>query len=78
MATTPGRDNLDFEEQRARIWRALEEVEKISAETRKLIAEADKVGAETKILPLSTVFQGFIAAAALMAAGATLAKLFFP
>ena len=71
MATQPDRDNLDFEEQRVRIVRAIEEVEKISAETRKLFVE-------TRVIPVSTVFQGFIAFAAVLGAGAAIAKLFFP
>jgi hypothetical protein len=71
MASIPGHKNLDYEEQRARIWRAFEEIEKTSAETRKLVAE-------TRVLPLSTVFQGLIAIAALLGAGAALVKIFFP
>ena len=71
MATHPERENLDYEEQRVRIVRAIEEVENISAETRKLFAE-------TRVIPLSTVFQGFIAMAALLGAGAAIAKLLFP
>ena len=71
MASFPERNEFDVDEQRMRILRAIEEVEKFSAETRKIVAE-------TKYLPLSTVFQGFIAAAALMGAGAAIAKLFFP
>jgi hypothetical protein len=70
MASSP-RDNLDLEEQRVRIVRAIEEVEKISAETRKLLAE-------TRTIPLSTIFQGALAIAALLGAGAAIAKLFFP
>ena len=71
MATHPERENLNFEELRVRIVRAIEEVEKISAETRKIVSE-------TRVLPLSTVFQGFIAFAAVLDAGAALAKIFFP
>ncbi|MEH3101224.1 hypothetical protein [Sphingomonas adhaesiva] len=77
MATQPT-GNLDFEEQRMRIVRAIEEVEKMSAETRKLLAEVNKVGAETKAVPFATVFQGLIAIAGLLGAGAAIAKLFFP
>ncbi|MEH3038023.1 MAG: hypothetical protein PGN23_16275 [Sphingomonas adhaesiva] len=77
MATQPT-GNLDFEEQRMRIVRAIEEVEKMSAETRKLLAGANKVGAETKAVPFATVFQGLIAIAGLLGAGAAIAKLFFP
>ena len=78
MATQSPRDNLDFEEQRARIWVAFEEIEKISAETRKLLAEANKVGAETRAVPYATIFQGLIAVAGLLGAGAAIAKVFFP
>ena len=77
MATIPER-NLDFEEQRTRIWRALEEVEKISAETRKLLAEANKVGVDARAVPYTTIFQGAIAIAGLLGAGAAIGKLFFP
>ncbi|RZM36676.1 MAG: hypothetical protein EOP67_05220 [Sphingomonas sp.] len=77
MATVPERD-LDYEEQRARIWRAFEEIEKISAETRKIVAEASKVGAETRAVPYATIFQGLIAVAGLLGAGAAIAKVFFP
>ncbi len=77
MATVPERD-LDYEEQRARIWRAFEEIEKISAETRKLLAEANKVGIEARTVPYATIFQGAIALAGLLGAGAAIAKVFFP
>lgn len=70
MATTPQTDSFDLEEQLARIRRAREESEKFSAETRKFVGE-------TKFMPLSTVFQGLIAIAALLGAGGALAKLFF-
>ncbi len=75
---TQARDNLDFEEQRARIWLAFEEIEKTSAETRKIVAEAGKVGVETRAVPYSTIFQGFIAVAGLLGAGAAIAKLLSP
>ena len=79
MATFPDRgDNLDFEEQRARIWVAFEEIEKTSAETRKLLAEAAKVTVETRAVPYSTIFQGLIAVAGLLGAGAAIAKVLFP
>ena len=78
MATRSPGDNLDFEEQRARIWLAFEEIEKVSAETRKLLAEANKVGVDTKTVPYATIFQGLIAVAGLLGAGAAIAKVFFP
>ena len=84
MATQP-RDNLDFEEQRVRIVRAIEDVEKFAAESRKLNAEQLKLAAEraklegeAKVVTFATVFQGLIAVAALLGAGAAIAKLFFP
>lgn len=69
MATQP-RENLDLEEQRVRILRAIEEVEKFSAETRKIVAE-------TQNMPKALAFQAMIATAALLGAGAAIAKLFF-
>ncbi len=84
MATIPDR-NLDFEEQRVRILRAIEEVEKLSAESRKLSAEQLKlpaeqlkIEAETGYLPRTVNFQAMIATAALLGAGAALAKFFLP
>ena len=46
MATIPGRDNFDFEEQRVRILRAIEEVENLASERRKLAAEELKLASE--------------------------------
>ena len=83
MATIPERENLDFEEQRVRILRAIEEVEKFAAESRKLNAEQFKLAserakldAETRFSPWLLVVQCTLAAAAIMGAGAALAKLF--
>ncbi len=76
MATQ--RDNFDFEEQRVRLIHSIEEAEKFAAETRKVVADMIKTQAETKILPWSTIFQAMLATAALLAAGAAIAKLFFP
>ncbi len=77
MATVP-RENFVIEEQRVRILRAIEEAEKFSAETRKYIAERAKLDADTKNLPRVIGFQAMIATAALLGAGAAMAKLFFP
>ena len=71
MATQIDPNKLDFEERFARLRLMIEESEKFSAETRKLVAES-------KSLSLATVFQGAIAIAALLGAGAAIAKLFFP
>jgi cell division protein FtsB len=65
---------------------------KLEAETRKLLAEANKLSAEqsklsaeqakyvvgSSILPRSMIFQAMLATAALLGAGAAIAKLFFP
>jgi hypothetical protein len=69
---------LDLEEQLVRIQHAREESEKFSAETRRIVADMLKSQAETKILPWSTIFQAMLATAALLGAGAAVAKLFFP
>jgi endonuclease V-like protein UPF0215 family len=77
MATQP-KDNFDHEEQRVRIIRSIEEAEKFAAETRRIVADMIKVQAETKVLPWITIFQAMLATAALLGAGAAIAKLFFP
>ena len=71
MATQIDPNKLDFEERFARLRLMIEESEKFSAETRKLVAESRSIS-------LATVFQGAIAIAALLGAGAAIAKLFFP
>jgi hypothetical protein len=71
MATQLDPHELNLQEQLVRIRRQIEESEKFSAETRKLVAESRTIRA-------STIFQGGIAIAALLGAGAAIAKLFFP
>ena len=71
MAARPDQDSFDLEEQLARIRLAREQSEKFSAETRRL-------GVETELMPRSTTFQAMIAFAAILGAGAAIAKLFFP
>ena len=61
---------LDLQEQIARIAKTQEEVIKAQAETR-------KVTAEVEFLPRSMIFQAMLATAALLGAGAAIAKLFF-
>ncbi len=91
MATRSEHENFDIEEQRARIRRALEESDKLSEEARKLAAERIKfehewlkiqserlkTEADLNFMPRIMVFQAMIATAALLGAGAALAKLFF-
>ncbi len=71
MATRVDQKEFDLQEQLARIREFQEESDKFSAETRKLLAEA-------KTISIAAVFQGAIAIAALLGAGAAIAKLFFP
>jgi hypothetical protein len=75
MATTP-RENYDFEEQRVRIVRAIEEAEKFLAEQKKLMAEEAKLRNDTSFAPWVVAFQGLLAGAALLGAGIAFAKLF--
>jgi hypothetical protein len=56
----------------------IERIRKLSAESDKYVREQMKIMQETKMVTVSTVFQGLIAVAALMGAGAALVKLFFP
>ena len=46
MATIPERGNLDFEEQRVRILRAIEEVENLASERRRMAADKLKLASE--------------------------------
>ena len=92
MATQLGGDQIDFDERLARLREIMSNSEKLQLEGQKLQAERLKLEAErlrieaeqlktgldTKIVPFATVFQGLIAVAALIGAGAAIAKLFFP
>ena len=71
MATQIDPNGLNIEEQIVRIRKAQQEIDQISAETRKLLAES-------RVVSYSTIFQGLIAVAALLGAGAAIAKLLFP
>lgn len=64
MATQFEPKDLDVQEQFVRI--------------RKMIEESEKARAETKIIPASLIFQAMLATAALLGAGAAIAKVFFP
>ena len=75
MATAPDPSIEELNRQSARI----------EAETRKLMAEANKLAAERlkfdserELMPKSMIFQAMLATAALLGAGAAIAKLFFP
>ena len=84
--------NLDYEEQRIRISRMIDEAEKFSAEQKKLIAEQSKLAAEQSKLtaealklgrdrmlaPWQIALSGMVAGAAFFGAGAAFVKLIGP
>ena len=71
MATQPDKDELNVQEQIARIAKTLDEMTKTRVEIR-------KISLETDYMPRSMIFQAMLATAALLGAGAALAKTFFP
>ena len=71
---TQSRENFDFEEQRVRILRAIEESEKFTAEQKKLMAEEAKLRKDTVLSPWMLLAQGLIAGAALFGAALAFAK----
>ena len=72
MATQPDL-SLDVAEQLARIRRAGEEAGKLAGKSHKLLAEQLKAASETCFMPA----QVMLATAALLGAGAAIAKLLF-
>ena len=82
MATVPNDAPFDVREQLARIdkmraetLKLQDELQKIAAETPKTNRDAIKVAQDTKLAPYTLLFTGLGAGAALIAAGAGLAKL---
>ena len=71
MASQIPPGELDLQEQLIRLRRAIQESEKFSAETRKIVAE-------TQNMPKALIFQAMLVTAGLLGAGAAIAKLFFP
>ena len=65
------KEALDLKEQIARIARIQEEIDKNRAEARKAYAEVE-------FMPRSMIFQAMLASAALIGAGAAVAKLLIP
>jgi hypothetical protein len=89
MATQSDDSTLDIGEQLARIARMRVETEKLIEENRlarpQILADigmtrirTEKLIQETRLATPQTFFQGALAMAALIGAGAALAKLFFP
>ncbi len=64
-------DPLDLREQLLRI-------DHMRANTEKALADIQKTRTETEFLPRTVTFQAMLATAALLGAGAAIAKLFFP
>lgn len=78
MATQLTPQELDLQEQLARIRKTQAEIDRMFDEQQKLRAEDRKLSAEARLLPVSLIFQAMLAGAALLGAGAAIAKLFFP
>lgn len=78
MATQIEPKELDLQEQLVRIRRAVEESEKFSAETRKIVAEMIKAQTDVKFQPWVILFQGALASAALVGSGIAIAKFVLP
>ena len=77
MATYPER-SVDLEEQLARIEQMRASTEKALIDIQKTRVDIDKVLTDTRMVSIATIFQGLIAVAALLGAGAAIAKLIFP
>jgi hypothetical protein len=75
MATAPDPSIEELNRQSARLEA---ETRKLLAESNKLAAERLKLATEAEILPRALIFQAMIAFAAILGAGAAIAKLFFP
>ena len=85
MATQMDRNELDLQEQLARIRqmgantdKAIADIQKTRVDIDKALVDMNKIVKDTKITTFATVFQGLLAVAALIGAGAPIGKLFFP
>ena len=92
MATQLSLDQLELDERQARLREILVNSEKLQLEGQKLAFERNKLDAErlkmeaerlktdreAGVITWVTIFQAMLATAALIGAGAALAKLFFP
>jgi hypothetical protein len=70
-------DPIDLREQIARIDQMRASTEKALIDIQKTRVDIDKVLADTRVVSFATIFQGLIAVAALIGAGAVIAKLLF-
>lgn len=71
MAMQSDFKELDLQQQLASIRRDQAEIDQRMAEVRKLAAE-------TKMISPTVIFHGMLATAAMLGAGAAIAKIFFP
>lgn len=85
MATQLDPKELDVRYVMAQIDQSLQEAARARAETDqryaehlKIVAEQRQINDETKFMPWRVAFQAMLATAALIGAGAAIAKLFFP
>ena len=85
MATQPAAGPYDLDEQQTRIRKmdaeiakALSDIQKTRVDIDKTRVDIDKVLLDARVVSFATIFQGLIAVAALLGAGAAMAKLFFP
>ncbi|MDR2858199.1 MAG: hypothetical protein LBV50_10190 [Novosphingobium sp.] len=89
MATQLDPKELALQEQLARIRQMIAETDRLtteqSARVRQMIDEAErnraeqaKLARETRVMPASLIMQAMLATAALLGAGAAVAKVFFP
>ena len=84
MATQIDHKELDLQEQLARIRKTqggidkmFDERSRIQTEIDKMYYERSKIQTEIKVIPATMIFQAMLASAALIGAGAAIAKLFF-
>ena len=76
----PSIDELNRQSARveAETRKLMAETNRLAAERLKLDSERSKLQANTEFMPRAMIFQAMLATAALIGAGAAIAKLFFP
>ena len=73
-----GRLNRESAKLEAETRKMMAEASKLNGEQLKLSAERHELDADVELMPRSMIFQAMLATAALLGAGAAIAKLFFP
>ena len=77
MASQADRGEIDLQEQLVRIREMGANTDRLIAENQKLNAESQTLITEVRFMPRAINFQAMIAFAAILGAGAAIAKLFF-